>query len=86
MAADTVKQSFWEHLDALRAAFVKIAAATVVFGVVAFLFKEELFAVILAPKADGFITYRLLYSISGWITGEVEGTGLKRIGILYAMK
>lgn len=70
MAADTVKQSFWEHLDALRAAFVKIAAATVVFGVVAFLFKEELFAVILAPKADGFITYRLLYSISGWITGE----------------
>lgn len=25
MAADTVKQSFWEHLDALRAAFVKIA-------------------------------------------------------------
>ena len=40
----------------------------VVFGVAAFCFKEELFAVILAPKDAGFITYRLLYSISGLVT------------------
>ncbi|MFR7877414.1 MAG: hypothetical protein ACLU4J_14050 [Butyricimonas paravirosa] len=42
-------QSFWEHLDVLRASLVKIAIVTVAFGVVAFFFKDELFAVILAP-------------------------------------
>ena len=56
MAVDTDKQSFWEHLDVLRAAIVKIVAVVVVFGIAAFYFKEELFAVVLAPKNDGFIT------------------------------
>ena len=45
MAADTDKQSFWEHLDVLRAAIVKSLLVAVVFGVAAFCFKEELFAV-----------------------------------------
>ena len=50
-------QSFWEHLDVLRASLVKIAIVTVAFGVVAFFFKDELFAVILAPKeADLLLT------------------------------
>ena len=62
-------QSFWEHLDVLRVSLVKIAIVTVVFGVVAFFFKDELFAVILAPKEADFITYRLLFSLSGWVTG-----------------
>ena len=68
MAAGTDKQSFWDHLDVLRAAIVKSLLVVVVFGVAAFCFKEELFAVILAPKDAGFITYRLLYSISGLVT------------------
>ena len=68
MAADTDKQSFWEHLDVLRAAIVKSLLVAVVFGVAAFCFKEELFAVILAPKDVNFITYRLLYSLSGLVT------------------
>lgn len=68
MAAGTDKQSFWDHLDVLRAAIVKSLLVAVVFGVAAFCFKEELFAVILAPKDAGFITYRLLYSISGLVT------------------
>lgn len=68
MAADADKQSFWEHLDVLRTAIVKIAAVAVGFGVAAFCFKEELFAVILAPKDADFITYRLLYSLSGLVT------------------
>ena len=68
MAADTDKQSFWEHLDVLRAAIVKSLLVAVVFGVAAFCFKEELFAVILAPKDADFITYRLLYSLSGLVT------------------
>ena len=50
MAADTDKQSFWEHLDVLRAAIVKSLLVAVVFGVAAFCFKEELFAVSSHPK------------------------------------
>ena len=62
------KQSFWEHLDVLRMAIVRSLLVAVVFGVAAFCFKEELFAVILAPKEADFITYRLLYSLSGLVT------------------
>lgn len=51
--------TFWEHLDELRSSLIKIAIATVLFGIVAFLFKEELFSVILAPKNDSFVTYDL---------------------------
>ena len=40
MAADTDKQSFWEHLDVLRAAIVKSLLVAVVFGVAAFCFKS----------------------------------------------
>ena len=68
MVANTDRQSFWEHLDVLRAAIVKSLLVAVVFGVAAFCFKEELFAVILAPKDANFITYRLLYSLSGLVT------------------
>lgn len=68
MAADTDKQSFWDHLDALRSAIVKSLLAAAVFGAAAFCFKEELFAVILAPKDAGFVTYRLLYALSGVVT------------------
>lgn len=60
------KQSFWEHLDVLRAAIAKISLVAVVFGIVAFFFKEELFAVVLAPKSDGFITYRILNRLAAW--------------------
>lgn len=65
---NTDSMSFWDHLDVLRAALMKIAVVAVVFGVAAFFFKETLFAVILAPKEAGFITYRLLNEVSGWVT------------------
>ncbi len=68
MDKDADKQTFWEHLDVLRTALVKCLVVAVAFGIVAFFFKDEMFAVILAPKNDGFITYRLLYSVSGLVT------------------
>ena len=71
MAAEN-KQSFWNHLDVLRAAIVKITLVTVGFGVVAFFFKEQLFSVVLAPKSDGFITYRLFNRIAAWGGGLSE--------------
>ena len=54
------QMTFWDHLDELRTVLVKVVAVVVVFGIVAFLFKEELFAVVLAPKDAGFVTYRWL--------------------------
>ena len=61
--------SFWEHLDVLRSSLIKIAITTVLCSIVAFLFKEEVFSIILAPQSDTFITYRLLCHIEKWMTG-----------------
>ena len=72
MAVEANKQSFWDHLDQLRAAIVKIVAVTVVFGIVAFCFKETLFAVILAPKNAGFITYRIFEQIAAMTGSTAE--------------
>ena len=79
MAANTDKQSFWEHLDVLRTAIIKITAVAVVFGIAAFCFKEELFAVVLAPKNDGFITYRLFNRIAAWAGGETGSFAVQLI-------
>lgn len=56
--------TFWEHLDELRGSLIRMAVAVVACAIVAFLFKEELFGIILAPQDEGFITYRLLDKIS----------------------
>ena len=79
MATDTNTQSFWEHLDVLRAAIVKIVAVAVVFGFAAFFFKEELFSIVLAPKEDGFVTYLLLDRIATWAGGAVEPFSVRLI-------
>ena len=62
--------SFWEHLDVLRAIIIRIVVVTVLCGIVAFLFKDELFAVVLAPRNPDFLTYRLLARISGLFGGD----------------
>ena len=79
MAVSTDKQSFWEHLDVLRAAIVRIVTVAVVFGIAAFYFKEELFAVVLAPKNDGFVTYRLFNRIAAWAGGETGSFAVQLI-------
>ena len=63
--------SFWDHLDVLRAIIIRIVVVTVLCGIVAFLFKEELFAVVLAPRNPDFITYRLLARVSGLFGGDI---------------
>ena len=86
MAASTDKQSFWEHLDVLRAAIVRIVAVAVVFGIIAFCFKEELFAIVLAPKNDSFVTYRLFNRIAAWAGGfavQLINTGLAQQFIIH---
>lgn len=52
--------TFWDHLEELRKVLFRIVGAVVVFMVVAFCFKEELFAVVLAPQHSDFVLYRWL--------------------------
>ncbi len=54
--------SFWEHLDVLKTSIIKMLLVCVVCGVVAFYFKHELFAIILAPSQSDFITYRWMHA------------------------
>ena len=52
--------TFWDHLDELRSVIIRILVITVMAAAVAFCLKEELFAVVLAPRTSDFITYRLM--------------------------
>lgn len=79
MATEKNTQSFWEHLDVLRTAIMKIAAVAVVFGIAAFFFKEQLFDVVLAPKDDKFITYRLLNRIAALAGGSMDSFSIRLI-------
>ena len=58
-------QTFWDHLDTLRGVLVRMVIAVVVVAVAFFCCRDWLFAVILAPSRDSFITYRLIERISG---------------------
>ena len=68
--------TFWDHLDELRSVIIRAFVVTVVVAVVAFCLKDELFAVVLAPRTSDFITYRLMgvepFSIHLMNTGLTE--------------
>ena len=71
-----VTMTFWDHLDELRSVIIRILVMTAVAAAVAFCLKEELFAVVLAPRTSDFITYRLMgvepFSIHLMNTGLTE--------------
>ena len=52
--------TFWEHLDELRSSLIRMACVIAVFAIIAFVMKDELFAVVLAPRSSDFVTYQLL--------------------------
>ena len=68
--------TFWDHLDELRSVIIRVLVVTVVAAAVAFCLKDELFAVVLAPRTSDFITYRLMgvepFSIHLMNTGLTE--------------
>ena len=68
--------TFWDHLDELRSVIIRAFVVTVVAAVVTFCLKDELFAVVLAPRTSNFITYRLMgvepFSIHLMNTGLTE--------------
>ena len=57
---DTSTMTFWDHLDELRGVIVRVLVVTVIGASVAFCLKDELFAIVLAPRSSDFITYQLL--------------------------
>ena len=71
-----VTMTFWDHLDELRTVIIRALVATAVAAAVAFGLKDELFAVVLAPRTSGFVTYRLMgvepFSIHLMNTGLTE--------------
>ena len=73
---DAQPMTFWDHLDELRGVIIRALLVTAVAAVVAFCLKDELFAIVLAPRSSDFITYRLLgvepFEISLMNTGLTE--------------
>ena len=74
--SDTSGMTFWDHLDELRGVIIRMLLVTMLAAAVAFVIKDELFAVVLAPRTSDFITYRLLgvepFSIHLMNTGLTE--------------
>ena len=68
--------TFWDHLDELRSVIIRVLVVTVIAAVVAFCLKDELFAIVLAPRSSDFITYRLMgvepFSVHLMNTGLTE--------------
>ena len=52
--------TFWDHLEELRGSIIRSVIATVICGIIVFLFKDTLFSIILAPQGNTFVTYRIL--------------------------
>ena len=66
------EMTFLEHLEELRWTLVRSAMAVVVGMVAAFVAKTFIFdTLVLAPKEDGFITYRAFCAFGRWLgTGD----------------
>ena len=76
MSKSSEYASFWEHLDELRSRLIRMLILLALVTVVAFLLKEQLFNIILAPRSSDFVTYRLMgvsaFSIQLINTGLTE--------------
>ena len=81
------EMSFWDHLDELRRVLMRIILATVVIGVAVFMFKDEVFAAVLAPSKGDFITYRWinhLLVLLGWDSMLIPDTDITLINTQLA--
>ena len=76
MTDSSAGATFWDHLDELRSRLVKMVLVIALATVAAFVLKDQLFAVVLAPKSSDFVSYRLLgippFSIQLINTGLTE--------------
>lgn len=56
--------TFWDHLDELRSVIIRCLIITLLLMIVAFVFKDEVFAIVLYPKGDS------LQLINTAVTGQ----------------
>ena len=64
MEQDDKVMTFWDHLEELRGVLFRIVGVVALFTIIGFCFKDQLFAVVLAPKESDFIFYRFLCRLS----------------------
>ena len=80
--------TFWDHLDVLRSSLIRMAVAVCVLAIAAFVMKDELFAIVLAPRSSDFVTYQLLgvesFQISLMNTGLTEQFMIHMRTAIYA--
>ncbi|MBQ3753084.1 MAG: twin-arginine translocase subunit TatC [Prevotella sp.] len=76
MSKSSEYASFWEHLDELRSRLIRMLILLALVTVIAFLLKEQLFNIVLAPRSSDFVTYQLMgvsaFSIQLINTGLTE--------------
>lgn len=86
--SDGTTATFWEHLDALRAVIIRSLMVVCMAAIVAFVFKEPLFQVVLAPHTSDFFVYRLMgvepFSLHLMNTGLTEQFMIHMKTALYA--
>lgn len=76
--------TFWDHLDVLRGVLLRSLAVMLLFTVAAFCLKDEVFAIVFAPKSPDFVLYRLLARVANrigmappeWFEVSLINTGL----------
>jgi len=80
--------TFWDHLDVLRSSLMRMAVVVCVLAIAAFMMKDELFAIVLAPRSSDFVTYQLLgveaFQISLMNTGLTEQFMIHMRTAIYA--
>lgn len=68
--------SFGSHLEVLRQMLIRVALVVASISVIVFWFKDLTFKLLLAPKDNDFITFRIIEQLSDWLTslgGASEG-------------
>ena len=58
----TELMTFWGHLDVLRKMLFRIGGVVLALAIFIFIFKEETFRLLLAPKEWDFVTYKVIES------------------------
>ena len=86
MSSEDGNLSFWDHLDELRGMLMRIIGITVLFGIGAFFFKEQLFELVLAPTKSDFVTYRLFAKLAEYSDTAVEPFSLHLINVSLAQQ
>lgn len=74
--SDSEPMTFWDHLDELRSVIIRVIVISALAAVAAFVMKDEMFGIVLAPCTSEFVTYRLMgvepFSIHLMNTGLTE--------------